>query len=47
MPTEVIEVALEQMTLRNPELRNIVTAVREPGSEAARARRELFEELGY
>ena len=47
MPAEVIEAAVDQMTGRSPELRDIVTAVREPESEAGRARRELLDALEY
>ena len=47
MPAEVIEAALDQMVKLSPELRDIVTAVREPDSEPGRARRELLDTLGY
>ena len=43
----MIEAALDQMVKLSPELRDIVTAVREPDSEPGRARRELLDTLGY
>jgi hypothetical protein len=47
MPTEVVESALHQLAGRSLELRDVVSAVREPESEAGRARRELLDTLGY
>jgi hypothetical protein len=47
LPPEVVESALKQITSRSPELSDIVTAVREPGSASGRERRESLKVLGY
>lgn len=43
----VVQSALDQMTQQGSELRDLVIAVRNPDSEAGRARRELLGSLGY